>query len=64
MLAKGRLSSRIINEAPDTASVTELRRRFGKVSRAYELIGYDWKQNREQRFQITLQSVCLDKNGG
>jgi DNA invertase Pin-like site-specific DNA recombinase len=41
--ARGKLSSRIINKARGTASVTKLRHRFGKISRAYELIGYDWK---------------------
>ena len=44
--AKGKLTLRIINAAPGMPSVTKLRNRFGKVSRAYELIGYDWKHNR------------------
>jgi DNA invertase Pin-like site-specific DNA recombinase len=45
MLAEGKLSIRIINQTPGVASAAKLKRRFGKVSRAYELIGYDWKRN-------------------
>jgi hypothetical protein len=45
LLAKGKLSIRIINESPGLASAAKLKRRFGKISRAYELVGYDWKHN-------------------
>src|SRR5207247_6794541 len=36
----GRLSLRVVQNAPDTASPSTYRKRFGSLRRAYELIGY------------------------
>src|SRR2546428_13122933 len=36
----GRLSLRVVRNAPDTASPSTYRKRFGSLRRAYELIGY------------------------
>jgi DNA invertase Pin-like site-specific DNA recombinase len=41
----GRLSKRIIDAPPRLISSNKIRWRFGKIERAYELIGYDWKNN-------------------
>ena len=44
VLAKqGRLSMDLIERAPETPSLTTIRSRFGSISRAYELVGYDSK---------------------
>ncbi len=45
LAAHGRLSIPIINAAPRLISSHKLRRRFGTVDRAYELIGYDWRKD-------------------
>jgi len=45
LASHGRLSIPIINAAPRLISSHKLRRRFGRVDRAYELIGYDWKKD-------------------
>jgi len=42
---KGRLSTKIIDAAPMLTSSHKLKWRFGRLGRAYELIGYDWKKN-------------------
>jgi DNA invertase Pin-like site-specific DNA recombinase len=41
----GRLSKPIIDTAPRLVSSHKLRRRFGRLDRAYELIGYDWRRD-------------------
>jgi DNA invertase Pin-like site-specific DNA recombinase len=41
----GRLSIPIIDAAPRLVSSQRFRWRFGRLGRAYELIGYDWKKN-------------------
>jgi DNA invertase Pin-like site-specific DNA recombinase len=41
----GRLSKPIIDAAPRLVSSHKLRWRFGRLDRAYELIGYDWKKD-------------------
>jgi DNA invertase Pin-like site-specific DNA recombinase len=41
---KGRLSRKIIDGEPGMVSWRKLRWRFGSLSRAYELIGYDWRK--------------------
>lgn len=44
LLAKhGRLSTAIIEEAQEVASVRALVSRFGSLARTYELIGYNWR---------------------
>ena len=45
LAAHGRLSIPIINAAPRLISSHKLRWRFGRVERAYELIGYDWRKD-------------------
>lgn len=40
LLAHGRLSLRLIQRSPDTASQATYRNRFGSIRHAYELIGY------------------------
>jgi DNA invertase Pin-like site-specific DNA recombinase len=45
LASHGRLSIPIINAAPRLTSSHKLRRRFGTVDRAYELIGYDWRKD-------------------
>jgi DNA invertase Pin-like site-specific DNA recombinase len=45
LASRGRLSKPIIDTAPRLISSHKLRRRFGRVERAYELIGYDWKKD-------------------
>lgn len=45
LASHGRLSIPIINAAPRLTSSHKLRRRFGTVARAYELIGYDWRKD-------------------
>jgi DNA invertase Pin-like site-specific DNA recombinase len=41
----GRLSKPIIDTAPKLVSSHKLRRRFGRLDRAYELIGYNWRKD-------------------
>jgi len=41
----GVLSAKIIDKAGRGLFSQRLKRRFGKLSRAYELIGYDWRAN-------------------
>jgi len=45
LASHGRLSKPIIDTAPRLVSSHKLRRRFGRLDRAYELIGYDWKKD-------------------
>ena len=45
LASHGRLTIPIINAAPRLISAHKLRRRFGRLDRAYELIGYDWKKD-------------------
>jgi hypothetical protein len=45
LASHGRLSKPIINAAPRLFSSHKLRRRFGRLDRAYALIGYDWKKD-------------------
>jgi len=45
LASHGRLSKPIIDTAPKLVSSHRLRRRFGRLDRAYELIGYDWKKD-------------------
>lgn len=44
LASKGRLTSKIIEEAPGVTSVPTLTHRFGSLVRAYELVGYKWKR--------------------
>jgi DNA invertase Pin-like site-specific DNA recombinase len=43
LASHGRLSKPIIDFAPRLVSSHKLRRRFGRLDRAYELIGYNWR---------------------
>ena len=45
LASHGRLSKPIIDAAPRLVSSNRLKRRFGRVERAYQLIGYDWKKD-------------------
>lgn len=45
LASRGRLSKPIIDAPPRLVSSHKLRWRFGKLERAYELIGYDWKKD-------------------
>ena len=45
LASHGRLSKPIIDAAPRLFSSHKLRRRFGRIDRAYELIGYDWRKD-------------------
>jgi DNA invertase Pin-like site-specific DNA recombinase len=45
LASHGRLSTPIIDAAPRLISSYKLRWRFGRLGRAYELIGYDWKKD-------------------
>jgi hypothetical protein len=45
LASHGRLSSPILNAAPRLVSSHKLKWRFGRLDRAYELIGYDWKKD-------------------
>jgi DNA invertase Pin-like site-specific DNA recombinase len=45
LASHGRLSKPIIDTAPKLVSSHKLRRRFGRLDRAYELIGYDWRKD-------------------
>src|ERR1700675_2036785 len=45
LASHGRLSVPIIDAAPRLVSSHKLRWRFGRLRRAYELIGYDWKKD-------------------
>jgi DNA invertase Pin-like site-specific DNA recombinase len=45
LASHGRLSKPIIDAAPRLLSSHKLRWRFGRLDRAYELIGYDWKKD-------------------
>jgi len=45
LASHGRLSVPIIDAAPRLVSSHNLRSRFGRLDRAYELIGYDWKKD-------------------
>ena len=45
LASHGQLSKPIIDTAPRLVSSHQLRRRFGRLGRAYELIGYDWKKD-------------------
>ena len=45
LASHGRLSKPIIDTAPRLVSSHKLRRRFGKLDRAYELIGYNWRKD-------------------
>jgi DNA invertase Pin-like site-specific DNA recombinase len=49
----GRLSKPIIDTAPRLVSSHKLRRRFGRLDRAYEVIGYDWKKDLSKARQKT-----------
>jgi DNA invertase Pin-like site-specific DNA recombinase len=45
LASHGRLSKPILDAAPRLASSHKLRWRFGRLGRAYELIGYDWRKD-------------------
>jgi DNA invertase Pin-like site-specific DNA recombinase len=45
LASQGRLTIPIINAAPRLFSSHKFRWRFGRVDRAYELIGYDWRKD-------------------
>ena len=45
LASHGRLSKPIIDTPPRLISSHKLRRRFGRIDRAYRLIGYDWKKD-------------------
>ena len=45
LASHGRLTIPIINTAPRLFSAHKFRRRFGRLARAYALIGYDWKKD-------------------
>src|SRR5580700_2971821 len=45
LASHGRLSRPIIDAAPRLVSSHKFRWRFGRLDRAYELIGYDWKKD-------------------
>jgi len=45
LASHGRLSKPIIDAVPRLISSYKLRWRFGRLDRAYALIGYDWKKD-------------------
>jgi hypothetical protein len=45
LASHGRLSKPLIDAAPRLFSSHKLRQTFGRLDRAYELIGYDWKKD-------------------
>ncbi|MFZ0420615.1 MAG: recombinase family protein [Candidatus Sulfotelmatobacter sp.] len=45
LASHGRLSKPIIDKAPRLFAAHKFRRRFGRLDRAYKLIGYDWKKD-------------------
>jgi DNA invertase Pin-like site-specific DNA recombinase len=45
LASHGRLSQPIIDAPPSLISSHQFRWRFGRLDRAYELIGYDWKKD-------------------
>ncbi|HWO32785.1 MAG TPA: recombinase family protein [Candidatus Acidoferrum sp.] len=53
LASKGRLSKPIIDATPRLVSSHQLRRRFGRVDRAYELIGYNWRKDLSKARQKT-----------
>src|SRR5271157_3056466 len=55
LASRGRLSERIIDASPLKSN--KPRRRFGSLSRAYELIGYDWKNNGRKSDEQMLQDL-------
>jgi len=57
LASHGRLSIPIINAAPRLISSHKLRWRFGRVNRAYELIGYDWKKDLSKPRRKTVPNL-------
>jgi len=53
----GRLSTEILEKAPDAPSATTCRARFGSLTKAYELIGYQPKVLATIELRIRLQSL-------
>lgn len=47
---KGRLTSALLDVAPETASARQYIQRFGSLGRLYELIGYE--PNKRQRLTL------------
>jgi len=60
----GRLSKPIIDTSPRLVSSHKLRRRFGRLDRAYELIGYDWRKDlsRAQRKHYDKTTAPISPN--
>jgi DNA invertase Pin-like site-specific DNA recombinase len=59
LAVKGKLSNKIINECVELPSSRTLSFRFGGVRRAFELIGYDWKNNGRKTDEQMLQHLRL-----
>jgi hypothetical protein len=57
LTVKGKLSNKIINETVGLPSSRNLCYRFGGVRRAFELIGYDWRNNGRQTDEEMLQHL-------
>jgi hypothetical protein len=55
LASHGRLSIPIIDAPPRLVSSYKLRRRFGTLGRAYELIGYDWKKDLSKSHGANMQ---------
>ena len=63
--AKGMLSAKIIDATPGMASARTIRERFGGVRRAFELIGYSWKNQGQKSNEEMLDHLrsLLGANG-
>lgn len=52
LVKQGRLNMNLIEHTPEVPSVTTIRSRFGSISRAYELVGYDTKDGYSRRGRL------------
>ena len=57
LAAKGKLSNKIIDESVEMPSSRTFGYRFGGLRRAFELIGYDWKNNGRKTDEEMLQHL-------
>jgi DNA invertase Pin-like site-specific DNA recombinase len=55
LASHGRLSQPIIDAAPTLVSSHKFRRRFGGLSYAYQLLGYDWKKDLSNSHGANMQ---------
>jgi DNA invertase Pin-like site-specific DNA recombinase len=57
LAVKGKLSNKLIDESATMPSARTFGHRFGGLRRAYELIGYDWKNNGRRSDEQMLQAL-------